>query len=159
MLRALCRPLAIPFLALCLFTVSACAPSYINSEDLGQRASRTEILNYYSGNSVRAGSVTEIYYAPDGAVELVRLDVPGFAIGTWEVTNNDLLLITAINYLVSDGQLVTGSSTRQASVVYIQPDGSAVLDRTGGGNSAQPRPTAGFAARNRFNELRQMAGL
>jgi hypothetical protein len=146
-------------MALCLFAISACTPSYVNTEDLGQKASRAEIVNFYSGNSILLGNTTEIYYAPDGTIKLVRLDRPGFAIGTWEATNNDTLLVSAVSYLVTDGQVLTGASTREASIVYIQPDGSAILDILGGTNKADPRPTPGFGAENRFNELLQMAGL
>lgn len=159
MLRALCRPSVLSLLALCLFTISACAPSYVNTEDLGQRASRAEILDHYSGNSVSFLSTTEVYFAPDGTVKLVRQDVPGFAFGKWEITNNGLLLITAENYFVADGQVSIGGTTRESSIVYIQPDGTAVLDRLGGRNITEPRPTPGFGAESRFNELRRMAGL
>lgn len=159
MLQTFRRPLTTPLLALCLFVISACTPTYVNTDSLGEKATRAEIVNFYYGNSVRYGNTTEIYYAPDGTVKLVRLDVPGFAIGTWEATNNDLLLIVATNYLVADGQVSTGASTRQANSVYIQQDGTAVLDRMGGGNTAEPRPTPGFTAESRFNELRRAAGL
>lgn len=152
--------------SLFLLAVAACTPGYINTEDLGTRATAEQIRAHYSGNSVRyanefGGKVNiEAYFAADGTYKAVFLDRPQVALGTWIVhtaLGRNTLNIEARDYFLADGKVI-GSSFKVGAVVYIQPDGTAKLDQMGGGNFTQPKPTRGFPSEARWNSLRRQAG-
>lgn len=157
----------IAVLSLCLLAVAACTPGYINTEDLGTRATAEQIRVHYSGNSVRyaneyGGKVNiEAYFAADGTYKAVFLDRPQIALGTWIVhtaLGTNTLNIQAKDYFLVDGK-VDVSSFQAGAVVYIQPDGTANLDQMGGGNFTQPKPRRGFPSEARWNSLRRQAGI
>lgn len=158
-----------PFFLACLFVgVAACTPTYINTEDLGPKATAQEIREHYSGNSIRyaiepGGPVNvEAYFAPDGTYKLVALDgTPIFSTGTWQTNDTALpaLQIDAQDYFVGSGGTRSRQSPSMLFWVYIQPDGSAQTDLVGGGNFSQPRPKPGFQAEGTYDQLRRAAGL
>lgn len=67
-------------LALCLVLITACAPSYINQQDLGEKATADEIRNHYSGKSIFAPKTAthpyllEEYFAADGTYKKINTD-------------------------------------------------------------------------------------
>lgn len=154
----------VPFAAL---TAAGCTPSYINTQDLGQRATGAEIKAHYSGKSVRfaneaGGPVnTEHHYGADGTFKSVHLQEDMFGLGTWRIHSSlgtDKLIVEVTGYFV-DRNGVSKASTQASFVVYIQPDGSAILDQMGSGNFDQPKPRQGFPMASRWNALKRKAGV
>lgn len=163
-LTNLMRPISL----FCLLVgLAGCAPSYVNTEDLGTKATAQEIRDHYSGNSIRYALQpgepvnVEAYFAPDGTYKLVALGgAPFFSTGTWQANDSNLptLLIEAQDFFVDDGSPRSRGASRGAFWIYIQPNGIVKADLVGGGNFDQPRTTPGFQAEGRYNELRREAG-
>ena len=154
----------VPLLAL---TAAGCTPSYVNTQVLGQRATGAEIKAHYSGKSVRFAyqvggpPETEHHFAADGTFKSVHLQENIFGLGTWRIhrlPGTDKLIVKATLYFV-DRNAVSQATTQAAFVVYIQPDGSAILDQMGRGNSEQPKPRPGFPMASRWNALKRKAGV
>ncbi len=147
-----------------LLTISACTPGYINTENLGPASTPAEVVAHYSGKSIMLtdseGSF-ESYYGADGTWKAVGSKAPFFGTGTWKVrafAGANQIVILANGKELIDGQWKPTGSLNLTGVVYIQPDGSAVVDQFGSGNRTQSKPTPGFQYQNRYNSLKKSAG-
>ena len=147
--------------------VTACTPSYVNTDKFGAPATEQEITKHYSGNSIKyplevgGKSFVEAFFAPDGTYKMVALNQPVFGEGTWKVhtgLGSSTLVLQTRDYFLENGQ-ADSRAWNGSFVIYVQPDGSVFADQMGGGNSSQPKPTPGFKAQSRWNALRQQAGL
>lgn len=147
-------------LTLSVLIVSACSPSYVNRQSLGRPATISEITEYYSG-SYFGDDTSGAYYSSDGTYRGVDYDGDPF-IGTWEAAKNGLgntfLFTDTTHYWVKDGKTVSGKSST-AYVVYLQPDGSHVVDKMGGGNYVRPAPSKTFRTESKFNALLKKLGI
>ena len=151
---------ALVVLALSVLIMSACSPSYVNRQDFGRPATIAEITEYHSG-SYFGDDTSGAYYSSDGTYRGVGNDGDPF-IGTWEAKKNGLgstfLFKDTTYYWVKDGKTVSGKLSA-AFVVYLQPDGSHVLDRMGGGNYVGPAPSKSFRTESKFNALVKELGI
>ena len=147
-------------LTLSVLIVSACSPSYVNRQNLGTPATIAEITEYHSG-SYFGDDTSGAYYSSDGTYRGIGYDGDPF-IGTWEAKKNGLgstfLFTDTTHYWVKDGKTVSGKLSA-AYVVYLQPDGSAVFDKMGGGNYGVPAPSRQFRTESKFNALRKKLGI
>lgn len=146
---------------------AACTPSYINTENFGAVATAEQITAHYAGNSVKYANSPdekpniETFFGTDGTYKLVSLDDTVFAVGTWKVHTGvgpAKVILQVTQYVLDNGEIFSASD-KQAFIVYIQPNGTAIVDQAGGRNFTQPKPTRGFQAERKWNSLMRQAGL
>ncbi len=154
------RRTAVVVLTLSALILSACSPSYVNRQNLGTPATIAEITKYYSG-SYFGDDTSGTYYSSDGTYRGIGYDGDPF-IGTWVAKKNGLgntfLFKDTTHYWVKDGKTVSGKLS-DASVIYIQPDGSHVSDIMGGGTYVGPAPSKSFRTESKFNALLKKLGI
>lgn len=145
-------------------TLSACTPGYVNTADLGAVSTPAAVTAHYAGKSIKftdpEGTV-EAYYGADGSWKAVADKGSFFGTGTWRVRSfagGNQIIIVANGMEKVGGRWKSSGSLNFSGIVYIQPDGTAVVDALGGGNRTQPIPTSGFRYQSRYNRLKQSAG-
>lgn len=145
---------------LVILALAGCSTTpYTGGTLVTEEAEVKRLISGYSFNDANQG----LYFSPGGQALGVQTSSQSISIGKWSIRSPVGVPVLCSTddkaYKQFDGQTVSVDMVQACSSLYLQDDGSIILNIMGGGSQRLPQATKGWPKQTEFNALRRKLGV